>query len=59
MSEILDIRNTTFRRLNLFPSTGELTSITGPNRVGVSLLSPEDGNRLLTIPDGGQSPEDQ
>jgi hypothetical protein len=44
--------NTMFRKLDLFPSSGEgrkkvtlLALSKGPNRVGVFLPSPEDGNR--------------
>jgi hypothetical protein len=44
----------------------EVSSSNGPNRVGVSILSPGDGNTisetlcfLVKIPDDGQSPETQ
>jgi hypothetical protein len=76
--------NTTFRKLDLFPSScdgRETRNLLGPleranlshwsnrvGRVGVSLPSPEDGNKLVSetlwflvfiISDDGQSPETQ
>jgi hypothetical protein len=40
----------TFRKMNLFPSSGKIMSesqslVQGPNRVGTAIILPEDGNR--------------
>jgi hypothetical protein len=69
------LNNTALRKLDLFPSSGERTSVVhwlrlalsnGPNRVGVYNLKPEDGNRstfrnvvFFRIPNDGQSPKTQ
>jgi hypothetical protein len=58
------LQNTTFRKLDVFPSSGEewaiptllgplestnLNHYEGPNRAGVSLSSPEEGNKSRFI----------
>jgi hypothetical protein len=69
------LKNTTFRKLDLFPSSGERTSVVHwlrlalsnePNRVGVYHLQPEDGNIysfrnvvFFRIPNDGQSRKTQ
>jgi hypothetical protein len=47
---VLDKLENTFRKLDLFPSSGEnreTPTVLGPYRIGVSLLSPEDGNKPI------------